>query len=209
LKFERRFDYDEIESLARSGLPRAEIARKVGSSKATITLVLQQRDVRNYCDNCGKVTRRDAYAICNSEGECRKLAMKAAWKRRNKIHPLYSRWVSAKQRCTNPNAKCYGNYGGRGIAMSALWLNDFGSFERWINENLGPCPEGYSLDRIDNDGNYEPGNLRWASRIEQRNNARDPIVLSNARYAELLSLAGLAALWRHVTALRATGGNVH
>jgi hypothetical protein len=82
--------------------------------------------------------------------------------------PEYRSWESAKQRCFNPNTTGYKNYGGRGITMCATWANDFSSFL----ESMGPRPEGTSLDRINVDGNYEPGNCRWADRSMQRNNRR-------------------------------------
>lgn len=69
----------------------------------------------------------------------------------------------AKTRCNNPNTKQWHNYGGRGIKFL------FSSFEEFLNE-LGPRPLNYSLDRIDNNGNYEIGNVRWASRKDQNNN---------------------------------------
>jgi hypothetical protein len=79
---------------------------------------------------------------------------------------------AAKDRCTNPRHPSYKNYGGRGIEFR------FKSFRDFWNE-LGPRPKGmhgksaaYSLDRINNDGHYEPGNVRWATRVEQRNNTR-------------------------------------
>ena len=84
----------------------------------------------------------------------------------------YSRWAGIKQRTGNPNHDNYHNYGGRGITFHEPWAKDFATFKAWLDENLGPCPEGFSLDRIDNDGNYEPGNLRWASRKDQYLNQR-------------------------------------
>lgn len=84
----------------------------------------------------------------------------------------YTRWRNIKQRTGNPNAPNYPHYGGRGIKMYPGWFNDFIAFKTWLDENLGPCPEGFSLDRIDNDGNYEPNNLRWASAKQQNSNQR-------------------------------------
>lgn len=77
---------------------------------------------------------------------------------------------SAKQRCDNPNVAGYKNYGGRDITF------DFPSpqtFVRYVQQELGACPKGHTLDRIDNNGNYAPGNLRWADRYTQRMNQRE------------------------------------
>ncbi len=71
----------------------------------------------------------------------------------------------------NPNRPDWNDYGGRGIRMFASWVNDFAAFRDWITENLGES-NGRSLDRIDNDGNYEPGNLRWSTHSEQMKNRR-------------------------------------
>jgi hypothetical protein len=90
-----------------------------------------------------------------------------AWRANN---PLFYTWHSMIQRCTNPNKNNYRHYGGRGITVYPGWLKDRKAFERYILETLGPRPEGYSLDRIDNDGGYVPGNLRWASRSDQQRN---------------------------------------
>lgn len=84
----------------------------------------------------------------------------------------YTRWANIKKRTGSPNATGYSNYGGRGIKMCQEWLDSFVAFKNWVDDNLGPCPDGHSLDRIDNDGNYEPGNLRWASAKTQNNNRR-------------------------------------
>jgi hypothetical protein len=78
--------------------------------------------------------------------------------------PEYELWAAAKQRCTNPNVKNYKDYGGRGIKFLL-------TFEQFFDE-LGPRPKNMTLDRKDNDGHYEPGNIWWATRSQQRINQR-------------------------------------
>lgn len=84
----------------------------------------------------------------------------------------YTRWAGIKQRTGNPRAAGYSNYGGRGIKMYQPWCESFIMFKNWIDKNLGPCPDGFSLDRIDNDKGYAPHNLRWASAKQQVDNRR-------------------------------------
>ena len=86
--------------------------------------------------------------------------------------PLYALWKAIRKRCHNPKAHNYEWYGGRGISVYGPWRQDAGAFITWIEENLGPRPEGMSIDRIDNDGDYAPGNVRWATQTEQVHNAR-------------------------------------
>lgn len=82
---------------------------------------------------------------------------------------LRRRCQVAFSRCVTPTCVSYKNYGGRGIEVRFESASDMAE---WIITNLGVPPSGASLDRIDNDGHYEPGNLRWATRAQQANNKR-------------------------------------
>lgn len=88
---------------------------------------------------------------------------------------IYHIYHDIKKRCYNKNCKNYKNYGGRGISMCDKWLHDFTSFATWCLNN------GYSdeltIDRINNDGNYEPSNCRWVDAITQGNNRSDNVVI--------------------------------
>lgn len=86
-------------------------------------------------------------------------------------HPLYQTWTGMLHRCYSEDSKNYPNYGGRGIEVCERW-HDVRLFVEDIERELGPRPEGCTLNRKDNDGNYELGNVEWATRGQQARNTR-------------------------------------
>lgn len=84
------------------------------------------------------------------------------------LHPLYHTWEGMKTRCYNKNCPKYEYYGGRGIKVCDRWIQSFDNFLL----DMGERPLGMSIDRINNDGNYEPSNCRWATMSQQRINQR-------------------------------------
>ena len=83
----------------------------------------------------------------------------------------YRSWDAMIQRCTNPNHKHYKNYGGRGIKVCNQWLESAESFLK----DMGLCPEGFTLDRLDVDEDYTPENCRWVARKDQDRNKRNTV----------------------------------
>lgn len=88
--------------------------------------------------------------------------------KRGRASKTYAAWVHMQARCYNPKAKGYIYYGARGISVCPEWRASFETFLR----DMGEAPAGLSLDRINNEGNYEPGNCRWATATQQNRNKR-------------------------------------
>lgn len=99
--------------------------------------------------------------------------------------PTYQSWLGMVQRCTNPNSGKWARYGGRGITVCERWL----TFANFLAD-MGERPNGLFIERKNNDGNYEPGNCRWATRVEQARNTRLNHMLTHN--GETLCLAGWA-----------------
>jgi hypothetical protein len=154
---------------------------RVGSEKVTTKTRVLLRCA------CGRESRVLVFTIIGGQSRrCRSCAAKARYDRVGRVgrlaNPSRGRkpvsqdedvrrtMTEARQRCTNENNASYHNYGGRGIQFNFPSVR---AGVEWVIRELGPRPEGRTLDRIDNDGHYEPGNLRWATRSDQCYNRRE------------------------------------
>lgn len=117
-----------------------------------------------------------AHALTGEHARLRTGEANANWRGGKTQHPLYELYLDMVGRCCRPSHARYSSYGGRGITVCDQWKDNFWSFVA----DMGPRPEGktasgralYSLDRIDNDGDYEPQNCRWATQSQQSRNRR-------------------------------------
>lgn len=124
--------------------------------------------VGRFLCECGQETEAPLYRVKSGRTKscgCTKCVQTKHGMRRS---PEYRAWIAAKVRCGNPRDRGYPNYGGRGITFCDEWLHDFPGFFA----HAGPRLKGTTLDRIDNDRGYEPGNVRWATPKEQAANRR-------------------------------------
>lgn len=110
--------------------------------------------------------------------------------RRGNLHPLYATWSGMKDRCLNLNSHAFEDYGARGIKICDRWMK----FENFLAD-MGDKPTGTSIDRIDVNGNYEPGNCRWATAQVQGANTR------RARIIELKGESRCISDWARRTGL--------
>ncbi len=109
---------------------------------------------------------------------------------------LYTLWKRIKSRCSNPKSKDYKDYGARGIVVYGAWASDFSKFESYVLTYVGERPsDDYSLDRVDNNLGYVPGNIRWASHVEQANNRRNSLSVvylgKEVKLSELSKITGI------------------
>lgn len=134
------------------------------------------------CDKCKKEKLfRSDYIVLDSLGWCecypkKKIEKGARFihgftnrKNKDKFH-FYSVWRAMRDRCNNSKSKAFQNYGGRGIKVCDRWDNDFGNFK---NDMYSTWKPGLSLERKNNNGDYDPDNVRWATSLEQGQNKRN------------------------------------
>jgi hypothetical protein len=149
------------------------------------TIVEGQKLKRGEIISCGCVGKKHLYDSHTKHG----------YRKINSTDPLYFTWSGIKGRCINKEHRNYANYGGRGIIMFEEWVDDFYAFYNWIMENIGIRPSNkHSLDRIDNNCGYIPGNLRWATNKEQSNNKRNRRLTAN-QIDDLEALKKQLAIW--------------
>lgn len=118
--------------------------------------------------SCGRFKSIEATYLKN--GNSKSCGCRYTPKRKAYSGPEYALWCRIRSRCFSPASPDFHNYGGRGITMSNEWKDSFETFLADVGPKPGPK---FSLDRIDNDGHYTAGNVRWATSLEQNNNKRN------------------------------------
>lgn len=156
---------------------RVSVGDRFGRLVVTSYLTKSGSFVAVLCD-CGKQCSCRAYRLvshdkrscgCLRDDKSRERAGARFRTHGFKGTPEYSAWDNIKQRCFKPSHKAYHNYGGRGISMCPEWACSFMAFF----DHVGYRPSRlHSIDRIDNNGNYEPGNVKWSTSSEQAKNRR-------------------------------------
>ncbi len=127
------------------------------------TIVIRSNLVSNQIISCG----------CNRIRQTILRSLTHGHRRHYGRTPIYNSWAGMIQRCTNKHSGQYKDYGGRGITVCKRWA----TFANFLTDMGSSWRSGLSIDRINNDGNYEPGNCKWSTKIEQNNNRRESHVV--------------------------------
>lgn len=161
-------DKAEMLRLRLSGAKYAAIAERFGCTPSTVSVIVR---------GLGAPISVEHHGAAPADKQARKLTG-------------YTNWTAMVQRCTNPNSRGWSGYGGRGITVHQPWLDSFAEFIK----DLGPRPSPrHSLDRFPNrSGNYEPGNVRWATGREQTANRDVTLRVGDVPLAEAAKEVGVA-----------------
>jgi hypothetical protein len=121
------------------------------------------------CDECraAHAAARREQSRRNPKPQARRLAEYRDW---HDAKPLYAIWRGMKIRCLSPKHHEFHRYGGRGIKIHQPWIDSYDQFEADVTAEIGPRVGLLTIDRVNNNGNYEPGNIRWLPRVEQAKN---------------------------------------
>ena len=132
------------------------------------------------CD-CGKITNVVGdYLRKGGTRSCGCLSQESRTVHGMRGTAIYRIWSHIKGRCINQSDNAYASYGGRNIHICDEWRHDFQAFYDYVSALPDYGKKGYSIDRIDNDGDYEPGNVQWSSSKQQSRNRRSNILLTYA-----------------------------
>lgn len=190
-------------------MPKAPVGKIFGLCEITGNDFSKKRPLVYWIYKCNE---------CGKEGSCSYLRLTSGEKTRcsecfNKTKKfrtgsrkdyLHFAWVGIKARCNNPNSKFYHNYGGRGISICKEWSESFREFSKYIVDTIGERPtNNHTIERINNNGNYEPRNIKWATRMEQSSNLRTNVLITyngetfnTSQWARKLGLSRCGFYWR-------------
>ena len=168
-----------------------EFIADVGMKKPNENSTKKCRYFCGKCLHCGKEFESQARYFKNLKSCCKcasGLRPKSIYNRPHGLrgHPLYDVWAGMKARCSNKNHYGYKRYGGRGIKVCETWEKNFEFFYNW--SLLNGYRKGLQLDRVDNDGDYEPENCRWVTRTVNMNNADRSSVVNKTGFTGVIEI---------------------
>jgi hypothetical protein len=140
--------------------------KKYGSSQISYECICDCGNTHTVVARCLRDGRSTSCGCYHKE-----VVTQLKYKHGGKGTPEYMAWKNMKSRCLNPNNNRFKDWGGRGVTIHESWVNDFDAFLK----DLGPKPVGSSLDRINNNLGYQPGNCEWRTMAQQNNNRRNNI----------------------------------